>query len=93
MGDLAANQDQQNDLTTEITNFQNQLAAQKIELDQVFDAVNSSLEQYPFTLQEVTAALGSMTAGGSTTGPATNTNTTRTAGSSTSGSSGSSSSS
>jgi len=85
--DLAANQNQQDDLTTEITNFQTQLAAQKIQLDQEFDAVNTSLEQYPFTLMEVTAALGSMTAGGSITGTTPSTNTTPTSGESVSGSS------
>ncbi|MGD0414189.1 MAG: flagellar filament capping protein FliD [Terriglobales bacterium] len=79
--DLASNQSQQNDLTTEITNFQTQLAAQTAQLDQVFDQVNASLEEYPFTLQEITAALGSLsslTTGGTdtTTTPATNTNST-----------------
>ncbi|MGP0099366.1 MAG: flagellar filament capping protein FliD [Terriglobales bacterium] len=83
--DLASNQSQQNDLTTEITNFQTQLAAQKVQLDQVFDAVNTSLEQYPFTLYEVTAALGSLTVGGTDTGSLPSTNTTPTAGESVSG--------
>jgi flagellar hook-associated protein 2 len=58
--DLASNQSQQNDLGTEITNFQTQLAAQTTQLDQVFDQVNASLEEYPFTLQEVNAALGAL---------------------------------
>lgn len=73
--DLAANQSQQNDISTEITNFQTQLAAQQAQLDQVFDAVNASLEQYPFTLSEVTAALGSITSvtGSTTTAPTTTT--------------------
>jgi flagellar hook-associated protein 2 len=84
--DLASNQNQQNDLTTEITNFQTQLAAQKVQLDQEFDAVNTSLEQYPFTLYEVTAALASLNSTGTTTGTLPSTNTTPTAGESVSGS-------
>lgn len=83
--DLASNQSQQNDLTTEITNFQTQLAAQKVQLDQEFDAVNTSLEEYPFTLYEVTAALGSLTVGGTATGTTPSTNTTPAAGESVSG--------
>ncbi len=66
--DLTANQNQQQDLTTEIDNFQTQLAAQKAQLDQVFSTVNATLEQYPFTLQEVNAALGTLsTVTGTTT--------------------------
>ncbi len=84
--DLASNQSQQNAVTTEIANFQTQLAAQKVQLDKEFDAVNTSLEQYPFILYEVTAALGSLTAGGTTTGTTPSTNTTPTAGQSVAGS-------
>ncbi len=80
--DLNSNQNQQNDLTTEITNFQTQMAAQKIQLDQEFDNVNTSLEEYPLLLQEVTAVLGSMTSGGSITGTTPSTNTTPTSGTS-----------
>jgi flagellar hook-associated protein 2 len=93
--DLTANQDQQSDLSTEITNFQTQAAAQKVQLTQQFDNVNSSLEQYPLLLQEVTAILESLTVGASTTGTTTSTNTTPTSGNSpttgTSGTSGTSS--
>jgi flagellar hook-associated protein 2 len=78
--DLASNQSQQNSLTTEITNFQTQLAAQKLQLDAEFETVNSSLESYPFTLQEITATLGSITSSGATSGTTVNTNTTPTAG-------------
>ncbi len=80
--DLAANQNQQTDISNEITNFQTQLAAQKVQLDLVFNSVNASLEQYPFTLSEVSAALGSITSTGLTTTPTatTNTNTTPTSG-------------
>jgi flagellar hook-associated protein 2 len=73
--DLASNQSQQNDLTTEITNFQTQLAAQKVQLDSEFDTVDANLEAYPFTLQEVTAALGSLIVGGTATGTTPSTNT------------------
>ncbi len=83
--DLASNQSQQNDVNTEITNFQTQLAAQKVQLDQEFDAVNTSLEQYPFTLYEVTAALGSLNPSGTVTGTLPSTNTTPTSGESVSG--------
>jgi flagellar capping protein FliD len=90
--DLASNQSQQNDLTTEITNFQTQLAAQTAQLDQVFDQVNANLEQYPFTLQEITAALGSLIVGGTTdTTPTENANTAPATGESVDGSSSASS--
>jgi len=83
--DLAANQNQQTDLTHEITDFQIQLTAQATALTQELDQVNASLEQYPFLLQEVTAELGSLTSGGSTSGTLPSTNTTPTAGTPTSG--------
>lgn len=83
--DLASNQNQQNDLTTEISNFQTQLAAQAAELTQQYDQVNANLEQYPFLLQEVTAALGSLGTGTVTSGTTPNTNTTPTSGTSSSG--------
>jgi len=89
--DLASNQSQQNDVNTEITNFQTQLAAQKTVLTQEFDQVNANLEEYPFTLAEVNAALGSLTTldgtTTTTTTPTTSTNTTPTAGESVDGSS------
>jgi flagellar hook-associated protein 2 len=84
--DLVSNTTQQSSLTTEITNFQTQLASQKVQLDAQFDAVNSALEEYPFTLLEVTAALGSLTVGGTNTGSLPSTNTTPDAGQSVSGS-------
>jgi flagellar hook-associated protein 2 len=89
--DLASNQSQQNDLTTEITNFQTQMAAQKVQLDQEFDNVNTSLEEYPLMLQEVTAVLESLTAGTSATGTVPSVNTTPVSGTSQSGSSSTSS--
>ncbi len=83
--DLTANQNQQNDLTTEINNFQTQLTAQQTQLESVLNTVNASLEQYPFTLQEINAALGALNSPGSSTSTSTstNTNTTPTAGNST----------
>ena len=91
--DLAANQNQQNDLGNEITDFQTQLAAQAVQLTQQYDQVNSNLEQYPFLLQEVTAALGSLGTSTVTSGTTPSTNTTPTSGTSayggTSGTSGS----
>jgi flagellar hook-associated protein 2 len=91
--DLASNQSAQTGLTSEITNFQTQMAAQKIQLDTEFSQVNANLEEYPFLLQEVTEELGSMSSTGSTATPATNTNTTPATGESTNGSSSASSSS
>ncbi len=95
--DLASNQSQQNDVNTEITNFQTQLTAQAAQLTQEFDQVNANLEEYPFTLAEVNAALGTLTTlDGSTGTPTTatpSTSTTPTSGESVDGSSSTSSSS
>ena len=67
--DIATNQTQQIALTTQITNLQSQLAAQKTELEARFTTINASLEMYPFTLAEVNAELGntSVVTGASTT--------------------------
>jgi len=80
--DLKANQSQQSALTSEISNFQTQLAAQQVQLDLVFNAVNAALQQYPFTLFEINTVLGSITSAGATTNtsPTNNTNTTPTSG-------------
>ena len=78
--DLAENQTEQNSLTSEINDFQGQLAAQKLQLDQVFDAVNASLEEYPFLLEEITTELSSISSTSTTPTTTTNTNTTPTAG-------------
>lgn len=82
--DLTANQQQQQDITTDITNFQTQLAAQQAQLEQVFSQVNANLEQYPFTLQEVNAALGVLNSSGLASSPSTglssNTNSAPTSG-------------
>ncbi|MGA2930269.1 MAG: flagellar filament capping protein FliD [Solirubrobacteraceae bacterium] len=84
--DLASNTSQQTALTNEITSFQTQLAAQKVQLDQQFEAVNSSLEEYPFTLLEVTTALESLNSSSTATGQLPSTNTTPASGESVSGS-------
>lgn len=85
--DLAENQGEQNDLTTEITNFQQQLTAQATQLDQEFDTVNASLEEYPFLLDEVTQELASINSSSTTPTTTTDTNTTPATGESTSGAS------
>ncbi|MFZ0799238.1 MAG: flagellar filament capping protein FliD [Terriglobales bacterium] len=74
--DLASNQSQQNDLNTEITNFQTQLAAQQTALTTEFDQVNANLEEYPFTLAEVNAALGALSTLEGGTGTSTSTGVT-----------------
>jgi flagellar hook-associated protein 2 len=81
--DLNENQTEQNALTTEITDFQSQLATQKIELDSQFSQVNANLEEYPFLLQEVTQELGSISSSSNTPTSTTSTNTTPTSGEST----------
>jgi flagellar hook-associated protein 2 len=76
--DIAQNAVEQTDLTNRISDFQDQLTAQKQQLQLEFSQVNASLEEYPFLLQEVTAQLSSGTAS------TPNSNTTPTTGSSTS---------
>ena len=83
--DLASNQSQQSDLTTEITDFQAQLASQKTQLDQEFSQVNANLEEYPFLLDEVTQELASISSSSTTPVAATNSNTAPATGESTSG--------
>jgi len=83
--DISQNQAQQTTLNTEISDFQTQLAAQKVSLEQELSQVNASLEAYPFTLMEVNAALGSLTSGSSSSSTSTtSSNTTPTSGESTS---------
>ncbi len=78
--DLAENQGEQRALTTEINNFNAQLAVQKVQLDNEFSQVNATLEQYPFLLQEVTQELASTSANSTTPVTTPSTNTTPTAG-------------
>ena len=56
--------DQQN-LTTNINNFEAQLATEQKQLTQQFSQVNASLQAYPLLLQQVTETLATM---GGTTG-------------------------
>ncbi len=78
--DLAQNSTEQADLTTQISNFQDQMATQKQQLITEFSQVNAAIEDYPYVVAELNAALGN---------PYTQTssNTTPTAGSSTASSS------
>jgi len=80
--DLASNNSQQTAINTEITNFQAQLATQKVQLDAEFSQVNASLEEYPYLLSEVTQVLASGDASGTSTTPVStiSTNTTPTTG-------------
>lgn len=56
--DLAQNSTQQTDLTTQISNFQDQMATQKQQLIAEFSQVNAALEDYPYVVAELNAALG-----------------------------------
>jgi flagellar hook-associated protein 2 len=67
--DLASNQAEEQSLTTDITNFQTQLASEQTSLTAQYDSVNASLQSYPLLLQEVTETLSSIDSGdGSSTG-------------------------
>ncbi|HYA25988.1 MAG TPA: flagellar filament capping protein FliD, partial [Terriglobales bacterium] len=67
--DLAQNNSDQTDLSTEISNFQDQLATQKQQLIDEYSQVNAQLEEYPYLLAEVTATLGSILPTSSNTSP------------------------
>jgi flagellar hook-associated protein 2 len=84
--DLTQNQAEQNDLSNQISEFQQQLATQKQNLIQEFSAVNASLEEYPFLLQEVLSELGSTSPTSSDTTPTSGTSTSSTSSSTSSGS-------
>jgi flagellar hook-associated protein 2 len=58
---LKQNQAEQQDLTNTIKDFQDRLSAQKTQLTNTYNSVNSSLQSYPLLLQLVTETLGSMT--------------------------------
>jgi flagellar hook-associated protein 2 len=83
--DLASNQSQQTSIGNEITNFQRQLATQKVQLDAEFSQVNANLEQYPFVLLEITQILASGGSNSTTPVATTSTNTTPATGQSLSG--------
>jgi flagellar hook-associated protein 2 len=76
--DIAQNQAEQTDIANHISDFQDQLATQKTQLELEFSQVNATLESYPFLLQEVTAQLTNGSSSGSTS-----TNTTPTSGTAT----------
>lgn len=63
--DLAANQSDQQDLSTSISNFEVQLTAEQQALTAQFDQVNASLQAYPLLLQETTETLASLDSGSS----------------------------
>jgi flagellar hook-associated protein 2 len=67
--DLAQNNTEQSDLSTEISNFQDQLATQKQQLIQEYSQVNATLEEYPYLLAEVNATLGYILPNSSNTSP------------------------
>ncbi len=69
--DITENQAQQQSLTTEITDFQNQLATQQQQLTQEYNQVNASLEEYPYLLAEVNSQLDSLLPASSSTSGST----------------------
>jgi flagellar hook-associated protein 2 len=69
---LKQNQAEQQDLTNTINDFQDRLTAQKTQLTNTYNSVNSSLQSYPLLLQLVTETLGSMS---SNFGSSTSSNT------------------
>ncbi|HTW57896.1 MAG TPA: flagellar filament capping protein FliD [Terriglobales bacterium] len=64
--DLAQNTASQQDLSTNISNFETQLTAQQTQLTSEFDQVNASLEAYPLLLEQVTETLGTLNTSGNT---------------------------
>jgi flagellar hook-associated protein 2 len=67
--DLAQNNTEQTDLSTDISNFQDQMATQKQQLINEYSQVNANLEEYPYLLAEVTATLGNILPNESNTSP------------------------
>ncbi len=66
--DVTQNTAQENDLSTDMSNFQTQLNNEQTQLTQEYDSVNASLQAYPLLLQETTEVLGTLGSGTSTTG-------------------------
>ena len=65
--DIAGNSTQAQDLTSQISDLQDNLTAQQQQLTTQYAAVNATLEAFPFLLQEVSAELGAisgLTSGG-----------------------------
>ena len=67
--DLAQNNTEQTDISTEISNFQDRMATQKQQLIDEYSQVNATLEEYPYLLAEVTATLGNILPNSSNTSP------------------------
>jgi flagellar hook-associated protein 2 len=63
--DLAQNQNEQQDITNSINNFQVRLTAEQQALTTEFNQVNVSLQSYPLLLQETTETLASLDASSS----------------------------
>jgi flagellar hook-associated protein 2 len=56
--DLRQNQQQQQNLTTSINDFQDRLSAEQDQLTTQYSQVNALLEQFPFLLQSISLQLG-----------------------------------
>jgi flagellar hook-associated protein 2 len=61
--DLAQNTASQQDLTTNINDFETQLQAQQTQLTNEFNQVNASLQSYPLLLEQTTEELGTLDSG------------------------------
>ncbi|HXY78124.1 MAG TPA: flagellar filament capping protein FliD [Candidatus Acidoferrales bacterium] len=71
--DLAQNQNEQQDLSNSISNFQAQLTTEQQQLTNEYSEINASLEEYPLLLQQTTETLAALDVGsnGSSTGSST----------------------
>lgn len=85
--ELNQNASEQQDLSNQISDFQAQLAVQQTQLVNQYSEVNALLEEYPLTLEAITAQLGGLSTGATNTSSASEPNTSST--SSTSSTSGS----
>ncbi|HEX8815595.1 MAG TPA: flagellar filament capping protein FliD [Terriglobales bacterium] len=74
--DIAQNQTQQQNLTSDIDEFQQQLQSQQTALTQQFNQVNSTLQEYPATLNEVTSLLAGLTGSSTTSSTSSSSSTT-----------------
>lgn len=61
--DIAQNSTQQSNIAKDISNFQDHLAAQKLQLVASLSKVNATLQQYPYLLAQLEAALGNTSSG------------------------------
>lgn len=67
--DLTQNNTEQTNLASEISNFQDRMAAQKQQLINEYSQVNATLQEYPYLLAEITATLGNILPNSSQTSP------------------------